>query len=232
MMRVRLAQQAAAISVALALGSLAACQPSNSPGATSPPASVASQPAATAAARSTTDVPGPVPGTRITEAYARLLARDAFFWAWPMANIYNKRLAFGKAPEPVLLGGVLPFAPLNRMAMLTDYIDPAERAVACPNQDVVYGGGPLALDVAPSSCRCPTSAAASGFTRSSTCEPTASRTSAPCTERSQASISWSARRGRARCRQASRRFSARARTPGFSRHARFRSSPQSTTERS
>ena len=50
-----------------------------------------------------------------------------------MANIYNKRLAFGNAPEPGLLGGVLPFAPVNRMSMLTDYIDPAERAVACPN---------------------------------------------------------------------------------------------------
>lgn len=94
-------------------------------------------------------VPGPVPGTRITEPYARMVARDAYFWAWPMANIYNKRLAFGKAPEPGLLGGVLPFAPVNRMAMLTDYIDPTERAVACPNQDVVYGGGPLALDVSP-----------------------------------------------------------------------------------
>ena len=44
-------------------------------------------------------VPGPVPGTRITEAYARLLARDAYFWAWPMANIYNKRLAFGRRPR-------------------------------------------------------------------------------------------------------------------------------------
>jgi hypothetical protein len=98
---------------------------------------------------SATMVPGPLPGTRITEAYARMVARDAYFWAWPMANIYNKRLAFGKAPEPGLLGGVLPFAPLNRIAMLTDYIDPAERAVACPNQDVVYGGGPLALDVSP-----------------------------------------------------------------------------------
>ena len=42
--------------------------------------------------------PGPVPGTRITEAYARMLARDAYFWAWPMANIYNKRLTLGKAP--------------------------------------------------------------------------------------------------------------------------------------
>ncbi len=97
----------------------------------------------------TTVIPGPVPGTRITEAYARLLARDAYFWAWPMANIYNKRLAFAKSPEPGLLGGVLPFPPLNRVAMLTDYVDPAERAVACPNQDVVYGGGIFALDVSP-----------------------------------------------------------------------------------
>ncbi|HYC25616.1 MAG TPA: DUF1254 domain-containing protein, partial [Roseiarcus sp.] len=79
----------------------------------------------------------------------RMAARDAYFWAWPMINIYNKRLAFGKAPEPGLLDGILPFAPVNRLAMLRDYIDPAERAVACPNQDVAYGGGPLALDVSP-----------------------------------------------------------------------------------
>ena len=106
---------------------------------------VAANPSTTTAA-----TPGPVPGTRITEAYARLLARDAYFWAWPMANIYNKRLAFAKSPEPGLLGGVLPFPPLNRVAMLTDYVDPAERAVACPNQDVVYGGGGIvALDVSP-----------------------------------------------------------------------------------
>jgi hypothetical protein len=31
--------------------------------------------------RTTTAIPGPVPGTRITEAYARLLARDAYFSA-------------------------------------------------------------------------------------------------------------------------------------------------------
>ena len=33
--------------------------------------------------------------------------------------------------------------------MLTDYIDPLERAVACPNQDVVYGLGLLALEQSP-----------------------------------------------------------------------------------
>ena len=42
-----------------------------------------------------------------------------------------------------------PAAPLNRLAMLTDYIDPEERLVACPNQDVVYGAGSLALDLSP-----------------------------------------------------------------------------------
>lgn len=93
--------------------------------------------------------PGPDARVKITEPYARMVAREAYFWAWPMLNIYNKRLGFGSAPEPGLLDGILPFAPVNRLAMLTDYIDPAERAVACPNQDVAYGGGPLALDVSP-----------------------------------------------------------------------------------
>src|SRR5262249_13058343 len=92
-------------------------------------------------------VPGPVPGTRITEAYARMVAREAYFWAWPLINIYNKRQAFSQAPESGRLSGILPVAPLNRLSMLTDYIQPEERAVACPNQDVVYGGGVLGLDV-------------------------------------------------------------------------------------
>jgi hypothetical protein len=93
--------------------------------------------------------PGPDARVKVTEPYARMVARDAYFWAWPMINIYNKRLGFGKASRPGLLDGVLPVAPVNRLAMLKDYIDPAERAVACPNQDVAYGGGPLALDVSP-----------------------------------------------------------------------------------
>ncbi len=92
---------------------------------------------------------GPVEGTRLTEAYVRLVARDAYFWAWPMVNIYNRRLAFARAPAPGLMGGILPFAPLNRLSMLSDYVEPAERDVACPNQDVVYGGGVLALDQSP-----------------------------------------------------------------------------------
>lgn len=94
-------------------------------------------------------VPGPVAGTRITEAYARMVAREAYFWAWPMVNIYNRRLAFTDVPEPALMGGIVPVAPLNRVGMLTDYVDPMQRLVACPNQDVVYGAGSLALDESP-----------------------------------------------------------------------------------
>jgi hypothetical protein len=90
-------------------------------------------------------VSGPVEGTRITEIYARLVARDAYFWAWPMVNMYNRRLAFAKAPVPGIMND-LPFAPLNHLAMLADYVEPSERWVACPNQDVVYGASIFALN--------------------------------------------------------------------------------------
>lgn len=99
--------------------------------------------------------PAPDAQMRITEPYARLVARDAWFWAWPMVNVYNRRLAFKHAPEPGLLGGVLPLAPPNRLAMLTDYIQPEQRAVTCPNQDVVYGAGVLALDESPAVVQVP-----------------------------------------------------------------------------
>jgi hypothetical protein len=82
---------------------------------------------------------GPDPEIKITEGYARLVARTAYFWAWPMVNIYNRRLAFDQCPEPGLMNGVLAFAPLNTLSMLHDYVEPQQRWVACPNQDVVYG---------------------------------------------------------------------------------------------
>jgi hypothetical protein len=94
-------------------------------------------------------VSGPVAGTRMSEAYARALARVVYVWAWPMINVYNRRIGFTQLKEPGRLGGVLPAAPPNRLSMLTHYVEPSEREVACPNQDVVYGGGPLALDIEP-----------------------------------------------------------------------------------
>jgi hypothetical protein len=92
---------------------------------------------------------------KLSEGYARLLARDTFFWAWPMVNIYNRRLAFKDIPEPGLVGGLVPGAPLNEIAMLSHYIAPEERIVACPNQDVVYGGGAAALDISPAVIQVP-----------------------------------------------------------------------------
>ena len=91
---------------------------------------------------------GPDARVKITEAYAAHVARDAFFWAWPLVNMYNRRLAFSKMREHRYVGPLLE-APLNRLTMLMDYVNPEERNVACPNQDVVYGLGMLALDLSP-----------------------------------------------------------------------------------
>src|SRR5215831_13670971 len=92
--------------------------------------------------------PGPDTRVKITEEYAKLVACDAYFWTWPLVNIYNRRLVMAGVKEAVKAGPLV-FAPLNRNAMFTDYVDPAERAVACPNQDVVYGLASIALDLSP-----------------------------------------------------------------------------------
>lgn len=92
---------------------------------------------------------GPEVEPRISEGYARMVSREAYFWAWPMINVYNRRLTFKDLKEPALMGGIVPVAPLNRLSMLTDYIEPQERLVACPNQDVVYGAASIGLDESP-----------------------------------------------------------------------------------
>ena len=84
-------------------------------------------------------VPGPVAGTRMTPEFVQSLGRFAYAWAWPMVNVHNRLVAFDKLPEPGLVGGIVPAAPPNHVTMLTDYVVPQERVVACPNQDVVYG---------------------------------------------------------------------------------------------
>jgi hypothetical protein len=92
---------------------------------------------------------GPNARVKITEEYARLVARDAYLWSWPIMNVFARRFSSRKAPQPGLFGGVLPIAPLNHLAMLDDYIKPDQRFVTCPNQDVVYGAALLALDISP-----------------------------------------------------------------------------------
>ena len=85
----------------------------------------------------------------MTKEYVEQVGRLAYFWAWPMVNVYNRVVAFSQLPEPGLIGGIVPAAPPNQLSMLTDYIVPEERVVACPNQDVVYGFSVLSLDREP-----------------------------------------------------------------------------------
>jgi hypothetical protein len=105
------------------------------------------QPQATTSApaqASTYAVPsGTPPGTRMTPEYVAGVARVAYLWGWPMVNIHNRRIIMGKVPDMGYMGGIVPVAPPNQLAMLHDYVAPEERLVACPNQDVVYGFGLL-----------------------------------------------------------------------------------------
>jgi len=88
---------------------------------------------------------GPVPGTRMTAAYIEHLSPMIYLWGWPMVNVHNRVAQFRDVPAPYYLNGIAPVAPINHLCMLTDYIKPEQRAVACPNQDVVYGIGGLDL---------------------------------------------------------------------------------------
>lgn len=90
-----------------------------------------------------TSIGGPVPNTVYSDEYVSTLAKFIYLWAWPMTNIHNRYLLFAQLKEPIYGGGVLPLSPPSRMCMLTDYVQHEERAVACPNQDVVYGMGAL-----------------------------------------------------------------------------------------
>ncbi len=91
---------------------------------------------------------GPVANTVMTPGYARTVAQMAYVWGWPLVNLQTRRMMYEQVPTIGLLGPT-PVAPVNQLAMLSDYIDPGIRIVAHPNQDVVYGFGALALDKGP-----------------------------------------------------------------------------------
>ncbi len=85
------------------------------------------------------EVTQPADNVKMPVEYAKAMAKVAYIWGWPMVNQFNRRANITKAPYPALNGGVVPVAPLSRLAMLVDYIKPTQSFVACPNQDVVYG---------------------------------------------------------------------------------------------
>jgi hypothetical protein len=120
-----------------------------------PPSPAPERPAASAPLPAQETVPGPVPGTRLTEAYVSQVGRSAYLWGWPMVNIHDRNLVMSKVPEPGYMGGIVPIAPPNQLAMLHDYVVPEERVVACPNQDVVYGFGLLEFSKEPAVIQVP-----------------------------------------------------------------------------
>lgn len=151
--------------------------------------------------------PGPDARTKITEPYARHIARDAYFWAWPLVNMYNRRLFF-QSIKDFIFAGPVPSAPLNRLAMLTDYITPSSGVSHAPTRmwSMVLG---LWVSMSPLSCsRCRTSGTASGSIRLSIPERTASPLSARCTARLRVFTCWPARAGRDNRQGASIRRSA------------------------
>lgn len=94
-------------------------------------------------------------GQRVTAAYAAEVARSAYLWGWPLVNIHNRRVFMEQLPGPGLLAGIVPAGPPNHIGMLHDYIRPEERVVACPNQDVAYGFGPLDANLGPAVVQVP-----------------------------------------------------------------------------
>ena len=54
--------------------------------------------------------PGPDTRIKITKEYAKHVARDAFFRAWPLVNVYNKRLGAEQSKQ-LAYAGPVPAAP-------------------------------------------------------------------------------------------------------------------------
>src|SRR4051812_8691981 len=91
----------------------------------------------------------PAVGVVMSPGYATTIAHMAYVWGWPLVNMRNRHHSITQAPMPGLLNGVLPVAPQGRLAMLSNYIEPSETFVTCPNQDVVYGLAYMSLDEQP-----------------------------------------------------------------------------------
>ncbi|MEM7437082.1 MAG: DUF1254 domain-containing protein [Myxococcota bacterium] len=85
----------------------------------------------------------------MTPEQVKSVAEEAYMWGWPMANLLTRNHRVRLVPKPGHLMGIAPVAPIGRASMLADYIEPDQKFVACPNQDVVYGFGMMELDQSP-----------------------------------------------------------------------------------
>ncbi len=111
--------------------------------------SVAAPAQPVAALKSAAEITSTPPGTVMTKEYVEMVGRLAYVWGWPLVNGFNRSLGVAKLPGPGRIGGIVPVAPPGSISMLTDYIEPAEKFITCPNQDTVYGSGYQHLNVTP-----------------------------------------------------------------------------------
>ena len=44
---------------------------------------------------------------KMPDSYLEMAAKDVYFWAWPMTNIYNRRIKFKDLPHAGLVGGTV-----------------------------------------------------------------------------------------------------------------------------
>ena len=119
--------------------------PSSAPVLTPPPVLTPIAPVQDADQRSLNFPRGPAPGSRLSAEFVGEIGRFAYFWAWPMVNVYNRFTSLKRIWRPILIGGIAPVAPINHLAMLHDYIGPRQRYITCPSQDLIYGFGILDL---------------------------------------------------------------------------------------
>ena len=54
--------------------------------------------------------------SKMPDSYLEMAGKDIYFWAWPMTNLYNRRLAFKDLPHAGLMGGTVPVGPSNQLS--------------------------------------------------------------------------------------------------------------------
>jgi hypothetical protein len=97
---------------------------------------------------SAAEVSGPAPGMTMTRAYVQSVGRIAYLWGWPLVNMANRGIAFSKAAESGLLGGVMPIA-FGRAAMLTSTSARKSISSTAPTRTLCLGAGFFAVDKGP-----------------------------------------------------------------------------------
>ena len=80
-----------------------------------------------------------------------MVVRAAYFWGYPLVAASDRRAAFAKAPERILVGGAFPMAPVGFNTMLNDYMKPDQDFIVCPSRMLYTVDGFTALDKEPTS---------------------------------------------------------------------------------